>query len=403
MPELQKNTPTLRSYNITIPHQEVSKAISAETQNQQNYRSQDELMNAAVYRLVQEHVKSIEQKDGFSLLGIKDITVQPEDEKSEPSEELAPLKFTVELECLPPVSTEEIKGKSCELYTFNPSEKEILDFAKEHLLQKAGSFEDHDPITEDCVVQCSVSCKVDNTVLPSYSSPKCIIDMRKKDFFPEILEKLAGQKSGTTLNAKAVLPASSSPLLHQKEADFHIEILAVKKFVPATQANDESAQKAGFKSWDDFFSSFQKEVVGTGQKTAQELSHKNIMSLIASMPFDIPGSLLSERLEHQTQSALKSIEPRKKLTEDEERFIKEAAEREAKIVTFVLSYAHIHQIEVSQKDVQAVHTPKTPEESEFYQGILLEGRVFEAVRKVLTTKEAALSLKDLIEKTGNIY
>ena len=82
-------------------------------------------------------------------------------------------------------------------------------------------------------------------------------------------------------------------------------------------------------------------------------------------------------------------------------YVEEAAERESKLVTFVLSYAKEKDISVSSKDIKAVYTPKTPEEREFYEGILLEGKVLESLKTLLKISKKELSFKELQEKISD--
>ncbi len=396
MLELQKTEPTARHYLFTIPQKEVSTAISAE--QKKPHKSHDEMLNAAIYGLVHQRIAEVQQQDGCTVLNVQDLSIVPEEEAQTspdmPAEE-KPLKIKVVLECLPDIDISSIEGRAFSPLVFTPSDAEIEEFASEQLKQQAGEFTPQTAATKDSIIKCSVTCKVDGRILPSHTRSQAVIDMRKEDFWPEILKALLGKKAGESVSAEVTMPLSSSPLISNKPASIAVHITEIKKFQEAKAADDASAKKAGFESWKDFLEKFRTNITQTGTKTAQEFSHTELVNIILELDYPTPTSLLQERVAQQRKTALDAIQPRTKFTEDELRLISEKAEREARIVTFVLSYARTHNVNVLPQDVQAIYTPKSPEEAEFYQGIVLEQKVFASIQSKLTSSEKKISLNEL--------
>jgi len=387
---------------MTIERTEFDQAAQAVQQSAQ-VKDVDTIASSALHQIIQERLTGIQKEDDITVLSISDISLQQSQEDAgntgstdDPS--AANIPCEVLIECLPTVPWENLRDKPHTQIDFQPSDAELEKTAKDELMQKAGELVDQIKVTESSFVEIKISCKVNGKVLPAYTSQKAYIDMGKKDFWPEVLTALKGGSIGKEFSATVTLDQTSSPLLRGKSAVFEGSILAIKQFHPAKKADDVAAKKVGCPSLDEFLKQFKDHAVKTGKKTAAEIEHRALVDLVSDLEFEVPKSIYSERLSHQKNLAMEAIRPRKKLSEEEDRYICESAMREAKLVTFVLAYAKAQDISVSSKDVRAVYTPKTPEENEFYEGIVLEGKVFDSLKKLLKVDIKKMSLKQLQEK-----
>lgn len=396
--ELMESTKTTRKYAITLEKTAIERAVGevqALNAQNQNQVGADAITSQAFHKVIQDVLNQIQDKDNVSFLNIIDVMLNDKKQGD------GSVHCVVDVECLPSVPWKELQGKSHTSIVFNPSEDELLSVAQEELKQKAGDLVDNLDVNKTSYVQVKVSCTVDGKPLPAYTAQKAYIDMNKQDFWPEVLTDLLGKKVDDSFTTKVTLKDTASPLLRNKEAFFAIKVLGIKTFHPAKKADNAAAEKIGLKSFEDFLKQFKEHVTQTGKKTAQELEHKAIMDVIAQLAFDIPSSIYKERVEQQKASALKAVQPRKRLSDEEIRYVEEASIREAKLVTFVLSYAKENKISVSSKDIKAVYTPKTPEEREFYEGILLEGKVLESVKALLKVTQKTFSFEELQKKINN--
>ena len=399
--KLLKKTETTRQYSLELSRKAINEAVSEEQMAAQNAQKRvdiDTIASYAFHKVIQKKLQEIQAKEGVTLLNIENVAL---DEKDEASPDAETVRCTVDTECLPKVPWTGLKDAPHVSIEFKPTDAEIKTIAQDELKQKAGELIDKPSVEKTSFVQVKISCTVDGKSLPAYTAQKAYVDMNKGDFWPEVIKDLEGKKISDSFTTKVKLTDTASPLLRNKEAVFYVTVLGIKAFLPAEKADDNAAKKIGLKSWEDFLKKFKEHVIQTGTKTAQEMEHKAIMSLVSALDFDVPKSIRAERLEHQKTSALKSVAPRKKLSQEELSYVEEAAERESKLVTFVLSYAKEKDISVSSKDIKAVYTPKTPEEREFYEGILLEGKVLESLKTLLKISKKELSFKELQEKISD--
>ena len=396
--KLLEKTQTTRKYALTLEKAALDNAVNevkALLQSEKKHLDADAITSQAFHRVIQDALAQIQEKDSVGFLNILDVML--DDKKTGDGS----VHCVVDVECLPSVPWKELENKNHTNIVFTPTDEELRTAAEDELKQKAGDLVDNPSVNNESFVQVKISCTVDGKPLPAYTAQRAYIDMNKQDFWPEVLKDLLGKKVQDSFSTKVTLKDTSSPLLRGKDALFDVTILGIKAFHPAKKADNAAAQKIGLKSFDEFLKQFIDHAKQTGIKTAQELEHKAIMSLVAQLVFDIPESIYKERIAQQNASALKAIEPRKRLSEEEVRYIEEAATRESKLVTFVLSYAKENKISVSSKDIKAVYTPKTPEEREFYEGILLEGKVLESIKGLLKVTKKTFSFKELQKKINN--
>ena len=404
--KLLESTETTRKYALTLEKSAIERAVGeveALNAQSQNRMDSDTIASQAFHKVIQDVLEHIQEKDNISFLNIlnvaldnKEATVDTQEPKSDGS-----VHCIVDIECLPPVPWKELEGKNHTSIVFKPSDEELQSAAEEELKQKAGDLIDTPKVSKTSFVQVKISCTVDGKPLPAYTAQKAYIDMNKQDFWPEVLTDLLNKKVGDEFKTAVTLKETSSPLLRNKEAAFDVKILGIKIFNPAKKPDNAAAQKIGAKSFEDFLKQFKEHATQTGAKTAREIEHKAIMGLVAKLDFSIPESIYKERVAQQTTAALEAVQPRKRLLEEEARYVEEVATREAKLVTFVLSYAKEKKVSVSSKDIKAVYTPKTPEEREFYEGILLEGKVLESVKALLKVTQKTFSFKELQKKIND--
>jgi len=399
--KLLEKTEVTRKYQCTLERESVNAAMEREQKLavQSGSRDFEAIASRAFHSVIQEQVVKIQKEDDITVLNLSNMSLDGDQESDKDQEK--PILCTVDLECLPTVPWEKLKGKQISIIDFQPKENEVDELAHKELVQKAGDLVDELSVQQDSLVQVKITCRVDGKILPAYTAQKAVIDMKKKDFWPEVLDALLNRKTEESFESTVELSDASSPLLRNKKATFHVVILGIKKFILAPKADDEAAQKIGAKSLEDFMTQFQSHIQKTALSTVKELRHRAIMALISELTFAVPQSILEERMAHQRQSAMNAILPRKKLSEDEEKYLNQAALNESKLVTFVLAYAKQNNIAATTKEIQASYTPKTPEEMEFYEGIVLEGKVLTDLEKHLDASKKVMSVKELQDEIAS--
>lgn len=270
------------------------------------------------------------------------------------------LTYTMEVEILPEFEVAEYKGLTLEKPVSTAGDKEVNE-ALERIAEQRKSnkkIEEDRASAKGDIVVISFNGRTadDNKEHPGMQSDSHYLELGSGQFIPGFEEQLEGKKPGDEIEVKVTFPENYQADLAGRDAVFEVKIKEIRIPVKA-EIDEDMAKGMGFDDVNALKDAVHQQIQGEFDKFSRMKIKRALLDIMDEQnKFDVPTGMIEmeyEAISKQMKAEQQQAgEEDSKISEEDEKELREIAERRVRLGLILAEIGNKNNIAVSEQELR---------------------------------------------------